>query len=357
LPGFESTYRTQPFHPLFLQRLQNYQVLRYMEWMGTNGSTIQHWSDRATPSDYTYSWRGVPLEVMIQLANALNAKPWFNIPAQATDNYVQEFANLVQQKLSPRLSFYLEYSNETWNGSFSQSLYMEAQGLAHGFSTNPTLNGADYTAYRSVQIFNIFQTAVGPSGRLIRVIASQAENSWLSNQTLQFQNAFASADVLAIAPYFNCSDVATGGFGVLGDPSTEDQVAAMSVDQVNAIQLAHINNCVLREMQSNAAVAASYGLKMVAYEGGQSLVGFNGAENNTAVTTLFGAVNRGAGMEALYAQYLQNWVASGGDMFVHYSDMGAYAKFGNFGALEYQDQDPTTSPKYTALGTFASQHP
>jgi hypothetical protein len=179
----------------------------------------------------------------------------------------------------------------------------------------------------------------------------------LSNQTLQFQNAFASADVLAIAPYFNCSDASSGGFGVLGDPSTQDQVAAMSVDQVDEIQLAHINNCALQQMQSNASVASSYGLKMVAYEGGQSLVGYNGAENNAAMTTLFGNVNRGPGMGPLYAQYFQNWVGVGGDVFVHYSDMGAYAKYGNFGALEYQDQDPSTSPKYTALMTFASQHP
>ncbi|WP_114205845.1 fibronectin type III domain-containing protein [Acidisarcina polymorpha] len=356
LPGFEKTYRTRPFHPLFLQKLQSYQVLRFMEWMTTNGSTVQNWSDRATPADYTYSWRGVPLEVMIELANTLNAKPWFNIPAQASDAYVTAFANLVQQRLKPNLTFYLEYSNETWNRSFSQSAYIEAQGLALGFSNDPTLNGADYTAYRSVQIFNLFKPVVGP-GRMTRVIASQAGNSWLSAQTLQFQNAFASADVLAIAPYFNCDDSAIGGSGVLGDPSTEDQVASMSIDQVDDIQLAHINNCALQQMQSNAAVAASYGLAMVGYEGGQSLVGYNGAENNTTMTALFKAVNRGDRMQSLYAQYLQNWVDAGGDLFVHYSDMGAYAKFGNFGTLEFQDQDPATSPKYTALMNFAQQHP
>ena len=357
LPGFESTYRTQPFHPLFLERLQGYQVLRFMEWMVTNGSSVQQWSDRARPSDYTYSWRGVPLEVMIQLANTLGVKPWFNIPAQANDGYVQQFAAMVQNKLSPALTFYVEYSNETWNTTFTQSAYIQAQGLANGFSTDPTLQRADYTAYRAVQVFNIFQSVGTLSQHMIRVIASQAGNSWLSSQTLAFQNAFASADVLAIAPYFNCDDTATGGFGVLGDPSTADQVAAMSVDQVNAIQLAHINGCVLEQMQSNAAVAASYGLKMVGYEGGQSLVGYNGAESNTALTALFVAANRSPQMGPLYAQYLQNWVNSGGDMFVHYSDMGAYAMYGSFGALEYQDQDPSTSPKYTALMTFASQHP
>ena len=249
LPGFESTYQTQPFHPLFLQQLQNYQVLRFMEWMVTNGSTVQNWTDRATPDDYTYAWRGVPLEVMIQLANTLNITPWFNIPAQASDDYIRQFAPLVNQNLNSGLRFYLEYSNETWNTSFSQSTYIQAQGNAMGFSTNPTLNGAYYTAYRSVQMFNIFQSVLGSSSPMIRVIASQAENSWLSDQTLQFQNAFASADVLAIAPYFNCSDVATGGFGVLGDLPTADQVVAMSIDQIDDIQLAHINNCALQEMQ------------------------------------------------------------------------------------------------------------
>ncbi len=357
LPGFEHTYLTQPFHPLFLQRLQNYQVLRFMEWMLTNGSTVQNWSDRATPTDYTYSWRGVPLEVMIQLANTLHARPWFNIPAQASNDYVTHFASKIQSQLDSSLGFYLEYSNETWNTTFPQSAYIQAQGAALGFSTDPTLNGADYTAYRAVQIFNIFQSVAGLSGRMTRVIASQAGNSWLSGQTLGFQNAFASADVLAIAPYFNCDDTATGGFGVLGDPSTASQVDAMSVDQIDDIQLAHVNNCAMQQMQANAAVAAGYGLKMVGYEGGQSLVGYNGAENDTAMTALFVASNRGDRMGALYAQYLQNWVSAGGDMFVHYSDMGAYAKYGSFGALEFQDQDPTTSPKYTTLMNFAGQHP
>jgi hypothetical protein len=355
LPGFESTYATQPFHPLFLQRLQNYKALRFMEWMQTNGSTAQNWSDRPTPNDYTYEWRGVPLEVMIQLANALKITPWFNIPAAASNNYMQQFATLTGQNLSPSLKFYLEYSNETWNGSFSQNAYIAAQGKALGLSNNPTQNAAFYTAYRSVQMFGIFQSALG-TGRVIRVIASQAANSWLSNQTLQFQNAFASADALAIAPYFNCDDTATGGFGVLGDPSTASQVAAMSIAQVEAIELQHINNCALQEMQSNSAVAASYGLKMVAYEGGQGLVGTGSAQNNSALTTLFAEVNRDPGMGPLYAKYLQNWVKSGGDLFMHYSDVAASTMYGNFGALEFQDENPTSSPKYMALQAFAQEY-
>ena len=357
MPGFESTYQTQPFHPTFLQRLQNYQVLRFMEWMLTNGSSVKNWSDRPTPTDYTYSWRGIPLEVMIQLANTLNVKPWFNIPAQATDNYISQFATLVGQQLNSSLKFYVEYSNETWNGTFSQNAYLQSQGQALGLSTDPTLAAAYYNAYRAVQIFSLFQTALGGTSRMIRVIASQAANSWLSDQTLGFRNAYGSADALAIAPYFNCSDTANGGFGILGDPSTASQVAAMSTDQVIDIELQHINGCAMQQMQSNAAVAQKYGLKMVAYEGGQSLVGYGGAENNSALTAVFKAANRSTRMTSLYAQYLQNWVTTGGDVFVHYSDVSAESKYGSFGALEFQDQDPGTAPKYQALTTFAGQHP
>ena len=355
MPGFESTYLTQPFHPLFLSRLQGYKALRFMEWGLINGSTLQNWADRPQPADYSYVWRGVPVDVMIQLANATGLTPWFNVPAQASDDYVTQLATLVQSKLKPGLKYYVEYSNETWNGAFSQNGYMKAQGLQLGLSADPTLAVAYYTAYRSVQIFRLFRNVVGTSAPMVRVIASQAANSWLSDQTLGFQNAFASADALAIAPYFNCSD--TGGFGMLGDPATAALVDAMSVDQVIDVELAHINGCTMAAMTSNSTVAKKYGLLMVGYEGGQSLVGFNGAENDAIMTGLFKAANRSPRMNALYTQYLNNWVAAGGDLLIHFNDVSAETKYGSWGALEYQDQDPGTSPKYQALMNFSTLHP
>jgi hypothetical protein len=357
MPGFESTYQTQPFNPTFLQRLQNYDVLRFMEWTLTNGSMIQNWSDRATPSDYTFGWRGVPLEVLIQLADALKVSPWFNLPAQATDDYLLQFANMVKTQLDPNLRFYIEYSNETWNGSFSQNAWVQSRGIALGFSTNPTIAAADFTGWRATQMFGIFQTAFGSTRRFVRVIAAQAGNSWLSDQTLAFQNSFNSADALAIAPYFNCDDTATGGFGTLGDPATANQVAQMTVNQIIDIELGHINGCALQQMQSNSAVAQKYGIKMLAYEGGESLAAYNGAENNTALVAQFKAASRNSRMSSLYAQYLQNWITAGGDILVHFTDVTAYTKYGDFGSMEYQDQDPATAPKYQALTTFATQHP
>jgi len=358
MPGFESSYKTQPFHPLFLARLQKYKALRYMEWMLTNGSQIQNWADRPAPNDYTYAWRGVPLELMIQLANILHVSPWFNMPHQASDDFVFNFAALTNQQLDPDLKVYIEYSNETWNSQFVQSGYVQSQGLLLGLSQDPVLAGAEYTSLRSVRIFSLWQRAFGGTNQLVRVLAAQAANSWIGQQMLAYQNAFAYTDALAVAPYFSaCSDASTGGWGFLGDPSTENQVAQLTVDQVLDIEMSHIQNCAWNEMHSNSAVAANYGVKLVAYEGGQHLVGINGAENNNGLTTLFKAANRDSRMRQLYDLYLQNWKFAGGDLFLHYSDVGAYTKWGNWGALETQDEDFTTAPKYQALIDFANQNP
>ncbi|MDZ4797814.1 MAG: fibronectin type III domain-containing protein, partial [Bryobacteraceae bacterium] len=329
MPGFENSYRTNPFHPLFLARLKNYKVLRFMEWMLINGSEQKNWADRPTIADYTYVWRGAPLEVMIQLANALGATPWFNIPAKATDDYVTRFAGVMKEKLSKSRSFYLEYSNETWNNGFSQAAWIRQQGVATGLSTDQYLAGALFTSRRSVEIFGRFETVFAGTSRMRRVIASQAANSWTSDQMLGYRNASAKTDMLAIAPYFNCNDEATGGFGTLGDPATASQVALMSVEQVNDIQLQHIQGCAMQQMTSSSAIARKYGVKMVAYEGGQSLVGYGGAENNAALTSLFSASNRSTRMGSLYSEYLQNWITAGGDLFVHFTDVNGNTKWGN----------------------------
>ncbi len=357
MPGFENIYRTQPFHPLFLSRLTNLSAVRFMEWMMTNSSTEQAWADRPTPTDYTFVWRGVALETMIQLANTLRVSPWFNMPAQASDDYIRQFATLVRRQLDPSLSVYIEYSNETWNGIFAQNSYVSKQGLGLNLSQDPTLAAAYYTAQRSVEIFQIWQSVFGGAGRLVRVLPSQAVNSWLSERIVAFNNAYVSADALGIAPYYSvCTDASSGGWGFLGDPSTASTVAAMSVDQVLDVELAHIQGCALAMMKSQAAIARKYGLRLVAYEGGQHLVALGAAQNSAQLVNLFKAANRSPRMTALYSAYLKNWKTAGGDTMVHYADVTAYTKYGSFGSLEHQDQDPSTAPKYLALSAFAAQN-
>jgi hypothetical protein len=85
----------QIFHPTFLSRIRNYNVLRFMNWMETNDSEQSEWRDRPRISDARWSTKGVPVEVMVELANQVKADPWFCMPHLATDEYITEFANLV----------------------------------------------------------------------------------------------------------------------------------------------------------------------------------------------------------------------------------------------------------------------
>ena len=101
-PGTEATYATQPFNPLYLSRIAPFSLLRFMDWGATNGSPVVEWADRAHVGDLTYATAaGVPIEVMIDLANTLHVDPWFCIPHQASDDYVTQFATLAAQPPRP----------------------------------------------------------------------------------------------------------------------------------------------------------------------------------------------------------------------------------------------------------------
>ena len=67
-----------------------------MDWGATNGSPVVEWADRAHVGDVNYATpAGVPIEVMIDLANTLHVDPWFCVPHQASDDYVRQFAALL----------------------------------------------------------------------------------------------------------------------------------------------------------------------------------------------------------------------------------------------------------------------
>jgi hypothetical protein len=94
-PGTEASAASQPFNPEFLRRLAPFSTLRFMDWGAVNHSPLVRWADRPLPGDAVYtSERGVPVERMIDLANTLQAEPWFCIPHQADDDYVRQFAML-----------------------------------------------------------------------------------------------------------------------------------------------------------------------------------------------------------------------------------------------------------------------
>ena len=348
-PGTESTYASNPFNPVFLKVIAPFATLRFMDWGQTNGSKIVQWADRPHVSDLTYA-NGVPLEVMIDLANRQKADPWFCIPHQASDDYVREFAALLRARLDPTLRPHIEYSNEVWNLGFAQATWAVAESQKLGLQT-PFGMASLYYGQRSTEIFKIMQQVYGSdSARLVRVIAGQTVWRQFSENALAWKDTAANADVLAVAPYIPA--------GAADDAANVNATLKMTSDQLVDAMLAAMRGGVKADMVANATLAAKYQLKLKAYESGLSSTTWNfPADKVDAMTALFSAAHRNPRMRDLYVEYYSQWVASGGDTMNQYHDVGAWSKWGFWGALEHVTQDPATSPKYSGLTQFIASRP
>ncbi|MFO0929703.1 MAG: hypothetical protein U0736_22220 [Gemmataceae bacterium] len=341
----EKTYRDRPFRDDFLRRWRGFRVFRFMDWQRTNGSPLVEWADRPTPTDHSQAIKGVALEYMIDLCNTLKVDPWFCLPHRASDDFVRQFAAMVKERLDPARTVYIEYSNECWNGQFAQARYCAEQGRKLGLSTNAFEAQLRYYSKRSVEIFAIWEDVFGGKKRLVRVLATQSANPWTGTTVLDWKSAHRHADAVAIAPYFGHH---------FGSPKTAEQVAEMSTDAL-VETLAKDVAANVKIVRSYAEVARKRGVQLVAYEGGQHLAGFHGAENNDRLTRLFHAANRHPRMKDLYLTDLHNWRDAGGGLYCVFSSMGTYSKWGSWGVLEHMAQDPKRVPKMQAIEQFLAE--
>lgn len=352
MPGVtEKAAAENPWSKTFLDRWRGVACLRFMDFQETNNSKQKIWSDRPLPNDATYTRKGIPIELLCDLANRLEADAWFCIPHQADDDYIRQFAKLAKEKLAPARKAYIEYSNEVWNGQFEQHRYAGAQGKKLRMAEKEWEAAWRYTAHRSVEIFKIWETEFGGKERLVRVLPSQAANSYVSEQVLSWKDASKNADCLAIAPYISMN-IAEGGKELAAE-----KVSKWSADQF----LDHVEQKALPEciewIKANKKVADQHKLKLVCYEAGQHFVGVAGAENNEALTQLLHAANAHLRMKTIYTKYLAAWEKNGGDLLCHFSSVGAWSKWGSWGVLQYADDDPAKSPKMEAIQQWMRSFP
>jgi hypothetical protein len=326
--SFEQHHETIRFTPEFLAVMKNYATLRFMDWMKTNHSTVRDWNDRV-PMSFNRWRNGAPLELMVELINLLGVDGWFTVPHLATDDYARNFAATLKRLLGPGRKAYIEYSNEVWNSHFSQADHAQERGLAEGLSTNPFQAQLYWYSKRAVEIHDIFKQEFGSDPRLVRVMAAQGANPWTSRQVMAFQGAGSKVEVLAVAPYFST------GFDCSSD-TVDDILERLTSDALPTV---------IDWNRGQVAVAQQHGVELVAYEGGQHLVG-------DGCLALLGAVNRDPRMKDVYLSYLESWEQVGGGLFVHFSDIGRWSQWGFWGAMEHLGQTRERAPKYDALMTY-----
>ena len=339
MPGFEEKYERDPWRPGFLERWRGVAAVRFMDFMHTNNSKVKTWAERPKMTDATWSG-GVPLEILCDLANRLRADPWFCMPHMADDDYVRRFATMTKELLDPGRKAYVEYSNEVWNGIFEQHRYAAEEGQKRGFAEKPWEAAWRYTAFRSVEMFRIWDSVFGNEARsrLVRVLSTQSVNPYISEQILGFQDAYKRADVLGIAPY-------------IGMNVPKDEADAVVKSGLVAVLKRAGGECLdraIESMKAQKAVADEYGLKLACYEAGQHLVGVGGAENNEELTALLQEANQSSEMGRIYERYFAAWEATGGDLLCHFSSISRWSKWGSWGLMQYYDDPPVTYPKYEA---------
>jgi hypothetical protein len=392
IPAFEAG---ELFNPLWLDVIRDAQGLRFMDWQETNESTIQSWSDRPTAGTYTYS-EGVPVEVMVALANATGTEPWFNIPWNADETYIRNFATYVRDTLDPDLRAHIEMSNEVWNWMFEQARDAAAaaearfgQDLGDGWMQEYGARAAEMAAV-------LDSVYAGAEDRLVKVIATHTGWPGLEESILQApawqalspanEAPYLSFDTYAITGYFSGGlgsdakaplvlewiaqseaqarqDAAARG---LSGSAAEAYVADHRFDQ--AVDLA------IRELRDGSvtgnaddslqnlfewfdyhkSVADAHGLDLVMYEGGTHIVGIGQWVENAQLTEFFTHLNYSDGMGQLYTELLAGWEEAGGTLFNAFVDVARPSQWGGWGALRHLED---SNPKHAALESFSDSHP
>ena len=339
MPGQEAAGEAgRLFAQPFLDRCRKFACLRFMDWMETNNSEIEGWGERPEVDDFSWALHGVPAEVMIDLANAVQCDAWFCMPHRADEEYVRQFAELVRDRLDPELTAYVEHSNELWNGQFAQAREAGDAGTRARLSSNRYQAQLLHHGQRTVSIGRTWDEVLGDE-RVRVVLGAQSVNPWTTEQGLSVDGADEVIEAVAIAPYFG---------NALGGPD-----AATASRRMSPAQIAEECRRLIREQQSviarQAELARSRGMTLIAYEGGQHLVGTRGMENDEQLTAAFHAANRSPEMGELYVAAVESWAEAGGGLWVAFASVSTPSKWGSWGLKEYDDQPVAEAPKWRSI--------
>ncbi|WP_282778272.1 T9SS type A sorting domain-containing protein [Phaeodactylibacter xiamenensis] len=322
----------------FLEEIEFYTVLRFMDWVPTNKSPIQFWHQRRLPTDQgqTATFNedlGIAYEWMVDLCNRTDADMWICLPHKAVDDYHINLAELIHGQLKPGLKVYVEYSNEVWNFQ-EQGGYADQQGAALG------LTRQQYVAHRSAELWGNFQTVFGEEfeNRVVKTICGQATNSWIGHEQLTYLYSSDNPnglhpDVFGIAPYF-------GGNGLNANVSNVWQLLHTDIFDHrwdNPSKDSRMDG-VIKNYEKVKAIDES--INLIAYEGGQH------------IQTNADMVNYDPEMYGLYIEYLEaldDYLT----VFAHYVNAGECSSQNCWGSKRFTGQPMADAPKYRALYDYA----
>jgi len=360
-PGYHAG--TNIFTHRFMAHLQRYSVLRFMDWLASNWSKDQYWSDRLLPQQHAggmnkpgYGWqgRGTALELAIQMCNEAQKDMWVCLPVRADNNYITNFALVLRDGangfpgLASNLLLYIEYSNELWNGGFAQTqdnYAMATQEVAQG---NSPLNydGSDnkwYWAWRRVakrglEIAEVFRHVFGEAAMMTRVrpvLMTQQDNgqATLSEALGMLEGYYNNPERVAVPRPANYYFYGAGGSGYYSPDLSSDALTLDNIWTSREFNVANHTNALIND----AKYAWSFGLQRICYEGGPGL------DNTGHSEAVKAAAVNDPRMRAKVVEHHNAWSAFGGGLFVYFTLIADY----QWGHTRYVTV--TNTPKLNAL--------
>ena len=375
------------FNPDWLRLVEDAEQFRFMDWMQTNNSTISSFDQRPLVTDYSFMRRGVPLEVMVRLANETGAEAWFNFPHLADDDYVRQTAQLIHDSLNPDLRAWYEFSNEVWNWGFLQAGWAEEYARARW---DREWGWVQFAAVRAAEVMRIVdEVYVDAPERRVRVLG--LFTGWLGLEHDMFEAPdYLAEDPAHVAPHHFFDAIAVTGYfsGELHSEAKSDLLHQWLTDSLHdaearaveqglsgaerdvfitahqfdlAIDLASrdlldgsvsgnpensIRDLIDRTLTHHAANARAYDLALVMYEGGTHIVARPEDHGDQALVEFFIALNFSPQMGDLYRALIAGWRTLTPAPFNDFGDVGLPSVWGSWGSLRHLDDQ---NPRWDAI--------
>ncbi|MFT5288519.1 MAG: hypothetical protein ACI8QS_002213 [Planctomycetota bacterium] len=348
LPGHDP--EKGPFSAPFLERLEPFGVLRFMNWSSTytnNGV----WSERSQVTDCRQTGAGgVALELMIELCNQTGKDPWFCMPHLADDEFVRNFANMVRSELDPERTVYVEYSNECWNGIFPETKWVNQRAREEG------VRPADIVGQETSRDFEIWGEVFGvglgddesegaAQQGLVRVIGAALHNPGFARGVMKAMES--DYEAIAVAPYF--------GVRPGKDPVDRNSTAAelLAASRVNLQEHLKPRIAEHQRLTETAAKRLGHSVSLMAYEGGQTLIARHSTTPGDARLAFPEKTIKEAQysheMYVLYHELFDVCRAANMELFVAFHLCGTFQSGSTFGLLEWIEQPIAQSEKYRAM--------
>lgn len=361
------------FNPEWLDTFADVRQIRLMDWNNTNNATIVSWDQRREPDDAIYTG-GIPVELQVRVANEIGADPWFTIPHTADDDYIRQFATVVRDNLDPGLQARVEYSNEWWNWSFTQSRWLLSQSQQNWEQWSEAAY-IHYYAKKATETALIWDDvfAEEADSRLVHVISGQSGNvgltpqifnprHWRENEPDSYVDPKTVFDEYAITSYFGGSEVSNATLraellsrAAESIPDTNAWLRDRMLDPDYAGS--NIPKAV-DHFERHKAIVEPLGIDMVTYEGGQHVHHYFAVqgvsdEELTLLTDFMIQFVRSDEMGELYEVLWDEWAKIGDGPFMQFGEVGSAGTFGSWGLLwSLQDENPRASVLFERNATW-----